>query len=192
MREFLESSRYIDWQTPEVRGLALDLAANAESEEEVARRCFHWVRDEVVHSLDHERDPVTCRASDVLRFRTGYCFAKSHLLAALLRANEIPAGLCYQRLRLDDKGTAFCLHGLNAVRLSDHGWFRVDPRGNKADIHCEFNPPTESLAYSCSEEGETFLNSMYSAPLPEIVNLLESSQSYGEVARRLEESDRMR
>jgi len=37
-------------------------------------------------------NPVTCKASDVLIYGTGYCYAKSHLLAALLRANAIPAG----------------------------------------------------------------------------------------------------
>jgi len=43
-----------------------------------------------------QRDVVTCSASEVLREGTGICFAKSHLLAALLRAVGIPAGLCYQ------------------------------------------------------------------------------------------------
>lgn len=34
-------------------------------------------------------------ASDVLKHRTGYCYSKNHLLAALLRVNKIPTGLCY-------------------------------------------------------------------------------------------------
>lgn len=33
----------------------------------------------------------------------GICFAKSHLLAALLRCKSIPAGFCYQKLILDDE-----------------------------------------------------------------------------------------
>jgi len=64
----------------------------------IACACFHWVRDQVDHSSDHQKNPVTCRASKVLAHRTGYGYAKSHLLAALLRANQIPAGLCDQRL----------------------------------------------------------------------------------------------
>ena len=79
-------------------------------------------------------NPVTCRASDVLKYRTGYCFAKSHLLAALLRANQIPAGLCYQRLTIDhppvqgsiDTNPPHTLHGLNAVLLPEFGWYRMD------------------------------------------------------------------
>lgn len=70
----------------------------------------------------------------MLRHRTGFCYAKSHLLAALLRANGIAAGLCYQRLSVNGGGTPYCLHGLNAVFLKDFGWYRVDARGNKPGI----------------------------------------------------------
>ena len=80
------------------------------------------------HSVDFERHAVTCRASEVLAERTGFCYAKSHLLAVLLRANEIPAGFCYQRLSVNDDGAPYCLHGLNAVYLDDYGWYRIDAR----------------------------------------------------------------
>ncbi|MBI2949982.1 MAG: hypothetical protein HYY23_20300 [Verrucomicrobia bacterium] len=46
-----------------------------------------------------------------MEHRAGFCYAKSHLLAALLRARGIPAALCYQRLAFDAAGSAFCLHG---------------------------------------------------------------------------------
>ena len=46
--------------------------------------------------------------------KEGICYAKSHLLAAILRANLFPTGFCYQRLVLDDKtDSRFVLHGLN-------------------------------------------------------------------------------
>src|SRR5215212_2227297 len=76
-----------------------------------------WVRDRIAHTVDHGHDVVTYRASDVLREGTGFCFAKSHLLVALLRANGIRAGFAYQRLALDSEPHAFCLHGLAAVDL---------------------------------------------------------------------------
>lgn len=44
-------------------------------------------------------------------------------LAALLRANGVPAGLCYQRLTVAADGSPYCLHGLNAVYLKQHGLF---------------------------------------------------------------------
>ncbi len=98
MNTYLESSDCIDWRHPLVSAKAGELAAGADDPVEIARRCFRFVRDEIRHSWDYRLNPVTCRASEVLAHGTGYCYAKSHLLAALLRANAIPAGFCYQRL----------------------------------------------------------------------------------------------
>lgn len=60
-------------------------------------------------------------ASEVLLEGTGFCYAKCQLLVAMLRANGIPAGFCYQRLMRDDTGTTFVLHGLAAVHLPETG-----------------------------------------------------------------------
>ncbi|PCI13545.1 MAG: Cro/Cl family transcriptional regulator, partial [Thiotrichales bacterium] len=98
MNQYLASSTYINWDTPEIKALAESLSSSKTSDEVIAKRCFEWVRDNIKHSSDYKMNPVTCKASDVLQHKTGYCYAKSHLLAALLRANGIPAGLCYQRL----------------------------------------------------------------------------------------------
>ncbi|MEO1299659.1 MAG: transglutaminase-like domain-containing protein, partial [Cyanobacteria bacterium J06636_16] len=77
--------------------IARSLASGAQTVEAIAQACFEWVRDEIHHSVDYQLNPVTCRASEVLQHKTGYCYAKSHLLAALLRANHIPTGFCCQR-----------------------------------------------------------------------------------------------
>lgn len=122
MEPFLESTEIIDWQKPSVQARALELAAGASGELEIARRCFEWVRDNIQHSADYMRNPVTCAASEVLAHGTGYCYAKSHLLAALLRANGVPSGFCYQRLSIDDRGAPYSLHGFNAVHLAAFGW----------------------------------------------------------------------
>ena len=119
MKKYLESTEYINWNTPEILAHAKNLAQNTSDSEQIIRRTFEFVRDEIKHSWDYKLNPVTCKASDVLQHRTGYCYAKSHLLAALLRANKIPAGLCYQRLTITD-APPFCLHGLNAVYID--GW----------------------------------------------------------------------
>jgi transglutaminase-like putative cysteine protease len=138
------------------------------------------VRDEVRHSHDYGLNPVTCRASDVLRHRTGYCYAKSHLLAALLRANGIPAGLCYQRLSLgeDGEGNRFCLHGLNAVLLPDAGWYRIDPRGNRPGIDAQFTPPVERLAFAARSPGEADLTRVYPDPLPVVIEALQTYRTW--------------
>ncbi len=129
MQQFLAQSEFIDSAHPEVVAKAVELAQGDARENEVVKRCFEFVRDQIRHSWDHRLDPVTCKASDVLRYGTGYCYAKSHLLAALLRANGIPAGLCYQRLAVETGSARYSLHGLNAVHLSEHGWYRIDAQG---------------------------------------------------------------
>ena len=154
MKEYLEVSEYIDWDNPAILERAKKLAADKKKDIDVAKSCFEWVRDEIKHSWDYKVDPVTCKASDVLKHGTGYCFAKSHLLAALLRANNIPAGLCYQRLSINDDGAPYSLHGFNAVFLQDIGWYRVDPRGNKEGVDAQFIPPKEQLAFPINESNE--------------------------------------
>src|SRR5262245_54865655 len=98
---YLVSDAIVDWQTPAVRYRARDLTRALTDEVEKARCLYEWVRDEIPHTNDAGLDVVTCTASDVLHQGTGICFSKSHLLAAFLRSVGIPAGFCYQVLRLD-------------------------------------------------------------------------------------------
>lgn len=185
MKKYLESSTYIDWEHAEVSAKAKELSEGLKSDEEIAESCFLFVRDKIKHSWDHKLNPVTCRASDVLKHGTGYCYAKSHLLAALLRANHIPAGLCYQRLTISDNKPPFCLHGLISVYLEKHGWYRIDPRGNKEGVKAEFCPPVEQLAFPILIEGEADLPEIWPEPLSIITNTLERETSYSGVAENL-------
>lgn len=185
MNQYLEATEYIDWRHPAVLEQAQLLSAGEMNKTEVARRCFEFVRDQIKHSWDFKLEPVTCRASEVLQHGTGYCYAKSHLLAALLRANGIAAGLCYQRLSLHDGGPPYCLHGLNAIWLPDHGWYRVDPRGNKPGIDARFAPPDEHLAFSVSERLEADLPEIWPEPLPLVVRALTAHKTVAEVYQNL-------
>jgi transglutaminase-like putative cysteine protease len=172
VKQYHEHSDYIDWQHPLVLTKSKELAAGNASDEIVAERCFKFVRDHIKHSWDYRLNPVTCKASDVLLHGTGYCYAKSHLLAALLRANSIPAGLCYQRLSNDANNPPYCLHGLNAVYLQQYGWYRIDARGNKAGITAEFSPPLEALAFNITNTSERDFTAIWAEPLPLIINVL--------------------
>jgi transglutaminase-like putative cysteine protease len=169
LEQYLAVSAVIDWKHPAVHARARILAAGEADPLEVTRRCFEWVRDEIRHSGDYRLNPVTYSASVVLAAGTGFCYAKSHLLAALLRANGIPAGLCYQRLSRDDNGPPFCLHGLNAVHLPEIGWYRIDPRGNKAGVDARFEPPVERLAFPVRLEGESDLPGIWAEPRPDVL-----------------------
>ena len=176
--KYLASSEFIDWNSAAIVKKAGVLSKNTNDPEEIIKACFEYVRDEIKHSNDYKLNPVTCKASDVLQHKTGYCFAKSHLLAALLRANNIPAGLCYQRLSINDMGAPFCLHGLNAV-------YRIDARGNKEGIDAQFCPPQEKLAFPICIDGETDLPEVWAEPLDEVIQVLTTYQTYQEVLHNL-------
>ncbi|GJL66891.1 MAG: Cro/Cl family transcriptional regulator [Nitrospirales bacterium] len=185
MQPYLASSRYIDWDTPAIIARAQALAKHHQSTLAIAKVCFKFVRDDIKHSLDYALNPVTCKASEVLKHGTGYCYAKSHLLAALLRANNIPTGLCYQRLTISDNRPPFCLHGLNAVYLEEFGWHRIDARGNKEGVTASFHPPVEMLAYPIITEGEADLPEIWAEPLNDIITVLERCNTYQAVADNL-------
>ena len=185
LKSFLSSSEIIDWETDEIVALAKQLRDNSFDQVSIAKASFDWVRDEIKHTVDFALQDVTCTASEVLRLGTGLCYAKSHLLAALLRANEIPAGLCYQRLSMDGNGPPYCLHGFNAVYLPTIGWYRVDARGNKSGIYCVFSPPREVLAFVPSLPEEQTFPEIWAEPLDIVVKSLQRHESCDDVCRDL-------
>ena len=188
---YLLSDPIIDWQTPAVRQKALELTASLADEVEKARCLYEWVRDTIPHSHDADTDIVTCTASEVLEHGTGICFAKSHLLAALLRAVNIPAGFCYQVLRSDPAdGDETVLHGLNALYLASLGkWIRVDARGNSNGINAQFNAKKEQLAFAMDPAADEFIyEAIFAAPVSSVVERLKMYSSVRELWLDLPES----
>lgn len=189
MKKYLRATDIVDWKHPKVIHLAGEISRGESDKLNVAKRCFEWVRDKIRHSYDYQLNPVTCTASEVLIERTGYCYAKSHLLAALLRANSIPAGICYQRLSRDENGAPFCLHGLNAVYLKGIGWYRIDPRGNKAEVDTQFDPPVERLAFRPKMAGEIDIPVVFSDPLEIVIEALRSNDNWQDLYENLPDLD---
>jgi transglutaminase-like putative cysteine protease len=185
MKAYLAATAIIDWDTPEITILARGLRAGQPDQTSIARATYEWVRDRIKHSVDHDVPALSCSASEVLRLGAGFCYAKSHLLAALLRANGIAAGLCYQRLSVDGSGAPFCLHGFNAVYLQGHGWYRIDPRGNKPGIDARFAPPEEMLAFRASLPGECNYAAIHAEPLAVVVDALRRHSSTRELCADL-------
>ena len=180
MIEFLQPTAIVDWTHPAVSKKAVELCHDSDVVA-TAKACFEFVRDQISHSRDAERDPATCMASDVLLHRTGYCYAKSHLLAALLRANGIPAGFCYQRLSINDSGPPYSLHGFNAIYLPEFGWYRVDARGNRPKVEAQFCPPREQLAFRVQSSEEYQFENIFPDPLDVVTNILQSSSGWRDV-----------
>lgn len=173
---YLEFNYYINWKHPQLIRTATDLMGNDELG--TTKNIYHFVRDQIKHFWDIQDQRVTIRASDVLREKVGICYAKSNLLAALLRANHIPAGICYQRLTLGDTPeTGYCIHALNAVYLASIGkWIRLDARGNKPGIQAEINLEQEQLAFHIRPElDEINYPQVYAAPLPITMHVLENA-----------------
>jgi len=141
MTKYLEATQIVDYHDPAIQALAKELSKNCKDDTAIAKNCFEYVRDEIHHSGDHKDNITTATASEVLKHKTGWCYAKAFLLAALLRANGIPTGFCYQRLSCSEyKPNIYCLHGLNWIHLKEFGWYRVDARGNKEGVDAQFIP----------------------------------------------------
>ena len=183
--DFLRCTEIIDFDDEAVAAKAKELGGGCDGDVEIAKRCFEFVRDEIRHTNDYKDDVTTCKASEVLAHGTGWCYAKSHLLAALLRANCIPAALCYQRLSVFDDGAPYCLHGLNAVYLKDYGWYRVDARGNKEGVNAQFRPPHEQLAFGLNFEGEKDIDGLFADPMPVVTEALRKYDTREEVLNNL-------
>jgi transglutaminase-like putative cysteine protease len=174
LRDFLASTEIIDWANVEVSAKAGELTRGFTKDIEKARRLFEWVRDEIPHSGDIDSDLVTCTASEVLQTGTGICFAKSHLLAALLRATGIPAGFCYQVLTRDPPFTGLVLHGLNGMYLREiDRWIRVDSRGNTGSCDAQFDIYREKLAFAMNAaDGEFIYDTIFHQPARVVVEIL--------------------
>ncbi|MGW3144619.1 transglutaminase domain-containing protein [Streptomyces sp. NPDC001177] len=171
---YLAADEVIDHDHPVVRATAARLAEGVPDSYAYARAAYEFVRDTIPHSQDSGDLRVTWRASDVLARRTGICYAKAHALAALLRAEDIPAALCYQRLANDD-GAGHAVHGLIAVRF--HGaWHRQDPRGNKPGVDARFSLDGERLAWVPDpESNEVDYPVLYAEPHPVVLGALKAA-----------------
>ncbi|MDF3144906.1 MULTISPECIES: transglutaminase family protein [unclassified Streptomyces] len=164
---YLAADEVIDHHHPLVRETAAKLADDVADSYEYARAAFEFVRDTVPHSQDSGDLRVTWRASDVLEQGTGICYAKAHALTALLRAEDIPTALCYQKFEV--------VHGLVAVRFNG-AWHRQDPRGNKPGVDAQFSLDGERLAFEpdpASDEMDCPV--LYAAPHPVVLDTLKSA-----------------
>jgi transglutaminase-like putative cysteine protease len=188
--DYLQCDEIIDWSAPAIVAAARGATCKFESDFDKAKCLYQWVRDNIPHSCDAGHEMVTCRASDVLQLQTGTCFAKSHLLAAMLRAVGVPTGFCYQRLRYDRASSAMILHGLSGVFLASLGrWIRLDPRGNKAGVDAQFRLDREQLAFPTNAAlGELLYPTVFVEPLPSVVDCLTTSATVSEALARLPES----
>jgi transglutaminase-like putative cysteine protease len=184
MNRYLSSSSIIDFYNNNIQNKAKSLSEGIEDEIELIKTIYEFVMGDIHHSMDINEDKVVFRASDVLKYGHGLCFAKSNLFAALLRFSGIPTGFCYQRLYFEEN---LGLHGLNAVYLKNiDKWIRIDVRGNKDYVKEEFNINQEFLSYSTRNNmGEADFPTIYEVPNNLIAKIMLSSRNLTEVLDKI-------
>lgn len=182
MNEFLLETESIDYNNPIIQDKVLELKKQSIDELNYIENSYYFVRDEIPHSWDINSRIVSRTASDVLKNRTGICWTKSCLLAALLRANKIPSGITYQLLtRSDDVSDGYMIHALNTVYVDK--WVRLDARGNKAGVNAQFSLDEEQLAYQVrSDLGEIDYMDNYCDLDGRLVKILSESVNVLEVS----------
>ena len=154
LSEYLKETNCIDFSNILIVQ-KVDVLKSASSDKlDYIERAYKFVRDEIPHSWDAKLTVVSKNASDVLKNKTGICWTKSCLLAALLRANKIPSGISYQYLtRADDASDGYIIHALNTVYIDSlEKWIRLDARGNKPGVNAQFSLEKEMLAFPARPE----------------------------------------
>jgi len=178
--KYLARDNVINFEHEAIKKLSDSLFVQAEDELAYIKSAYEFVRDGIAHSADAGEDIITCSASEVLQAGHGVCFAKSHLLAALLRCKGIPAGLCYQKLILDDETTPVLIyHGLIGVYIKElDKWIRLDARGNKEGVNAQFSIKEERLAFLIRPElGEVDDYTVYPNPDEKVLERLQKYET---------------
>ena len=185
MKEYLIETQSIDYNDENIQKKVSHLKELSCDDIDYIERCFMFVRDEIPHSWDIGAEIVSKKASEVLINKTGICWAKSCLLAALLRANEIPSGISYQLLTRADNDTSdgYIIHAFNTVYIEQlDKWIRLDARGNKENVNAQFSLDEEHLAYETrSELGEIDYHNNQTDLDERLVNVLDKFNEVSEI-----------
>jgi transglutaminase-like putative cysteine protease len=187
MKEFLAQTPSIDYMDHNIQEKVRELKDKSADNEDYVMQCYMFVRDEIPHSWDIGANVVSKTASEVLVNRTGICWTKSCLLAALLRANGIPSGISYQLLTLaEDDSQGHMIHALNTVYINDK-WIRLDARGNVGNDELQFSLDESQLAFQAREEfGEIDYNDNHADLDERLIDLLAKSESLYDLATDFE------
>ncbi|MCX7709043.1 MAG: transglutaminase family protein [Clostridia bacterium] len=187
--DYLASSTYVNFDHKLIQDTAVQLAKSTNSEIDFIKAAFEFVRDKTPHSFDIGATKVSITASDVLVNGHGICYAKTLLLAAILRYMKIPAGFCYQKLQLSPENPKIIIHALNAVYIQSlDQWIRLDARGNKNGVDAQFSLTEEKLAFPVRPElGESDGFVIYSQPAENTISALKNSKTVSELVENLPE-----
>lgn len=97
INSFLQNTKYLDYNHPAIKEIALKLTKHYNTDRQKARTIFYWVKENIKFEFGY----WGIKASKVLKKRKGMCTNKANLLIALLRVLNIPAG--YGILKVNTK-----------------------------------------------------------------------------------------
>lgn len=166
---YLQATAYLDSDHPDIRACAAQITTGASSVLEKAVRLYYAARDEVRY------DPYafgfsgeTFRASHVLAEKKAFCVPKAILLAALCRAEGIPARLGFADVRnhlaSDNlikmmRTDVFAFHGYTDIYIDDK-WVKATPAFNRemcekfGVLPLEFNGRDDSVFHPFDKVGQ--------------------------------------
>lgn len=166
---YLEPTYFIDSDSPGVIDYAKKITHRIDSDSEKAIKLYYAVRDDIYYDpYGIDPNPEFMKASSVLKKRSGFCVTKAILLAAVARAEKIPARLGFadvrnhlssERLRLLMQTDVFVFHGYTEFFL-ENNWVKATPAFNlslceKSGIKpLEFNGKTDSVFHEFDKEGK--------------------------------------
>lgn len=138
---YLQSTPFIDCDTPSVVQFARSTGGSVGTNVDKAVRLYYRVRDEIRYDPYHiELRPETMKASAVLTRGFGFCVEKAVLLAAAARALAIPSRLGFadvrnhlatERLRQWLQTDLFVFHGYTELWL-EGWWVKATPAFNRS------------------------------------------------------------
>jgi len=165
---WLRPTFFIDSDHPLVAGFAREVAGAAATPRDKATRLYYAVRDRFRYDPYRiEMNEAHFRASGCIERGYGFCISKAVLLAAVLRAEGVPARLGFgdvrnhlatERLLELNNGDVFYYHGYTDVLL-DGRWVKATPAFNielceKFGVHpLEFDGRADSVFHPYDKAG---------------------------------------
>jgi transglutaminase-like putative cysteine protease len=168
LTKYLESTYFIDCDTPSIKAYAAAQCHGKQSELDRAVALYYAVRDDIrydPYSMQDKREGL--RASSVLKKKAGFCVPKAILLAAVLRSQGIPARpgfadvknhLSTQRLSTLMQTDLFVYHGYVEILISNI-WVKATPAFNLSLCRnfkvkpLDFDGREDSLFHEFDEQG---------------------------------------
>jgi transglutaminase-like putative cysteine protease len=128
-REFLVASPFIDIENPRIAALAKKARGNARTPAELADRLRRFVGDYIKRK---DLGVGFATASEVAQTRQGDCTEHGVLLAALARANGLPARVVAGLILIPGRRDAFGYHMWTQVWI-DGRWWDIDAAMDQTD-----------------------------------------------------------